>query len=78
MSIRTRIALAAALTSVVATAAVGLVAYRITSDRLADAVDQSLVEAGSVAVAVVAEGGRLPDRSPLDRYPVQTVLADEG
>ena len=76
MSIRTRVALAAALTSVVATAAVGLVAYRITSDRLADAVDQSLVEAGSVAVDVVAKGGRLPERSSLDRYPVQTVLAD--
>ena len=76
MNIRTRIALAAALTSVVATVAVGLVAYRITADRLSDAVDRSLVEAGSVAVAVAAEGGRLPERSALDRYPVQTVLAD--
>ena len=76
MNIRTRIALAAALTSVVATVAVGLVAYRITADRLSDAVDRSLVEAGSVVVAVAAEGGRLPERSALDRYPVQTVLAD--
>jgi len=76
VNIRTRIALAAALTSVVATVAVGLVAYRITADRLSDAVDRSLVEAGSVAVAVAAEGGRLPERSALDRYPVQTVLAD--
>ena len=76
MNVRTRIALAAALTSVVATVAVGFVAYRITADRLSDAVDRSLVEAGSVAVAVAAEGRRLPERSALDRYPVQTVLAD--
>lgn len=75
MSLRLRIALVLAAIAATATVAVGVVSYRVTADRLLEAVDDSLTQAGAVAVSRRLDE-RLFDRGPLAELSVRIVLAD--
>ncbi len=74
MSLRWKIALAVAVITLAATAAIGVAGYRSTRNRLFDEVDRSLVE----AVDQLARGrrGRLPQRGPLSNLEAQMITAD--
>jgi two-component system sensor histidine kinase MprB len=74
VSVRWRIALAMAAISMAATVAVGVAAYRTTSDRLFAEVDRSLVEVD----ARVPRGrfdDRLPERGPFGGFEAQVIDA---
>ena len=71
MSLRWRIALAMALISVIATAAVGFVSYDQTRDRLLAEVDASLVALDQVVADRGLDIDDLPDRGPLSGLFVQ-------
>lgn len=73
MSLRWKIALVLAAVALVATTAVGIVGYRITSERLTDEVDRSLRNA---LTSVVASPGGVPSRGLLGVYSVRFVAHD--
>lgn len=75
MSLRLRVALALALVTALASAGVGIISYRLTSDRLYKAVDESLVEATQV-VLTRRIGDRFPERGPFDGLDVQVTRSD--
>jgi two-component system sensor histidine kinase MprB len=75
VSLRLRIALVLAAIAATATVAVGVVSYRVTADRLLEAVDDSLTQAGAVAVSRRLDE-RLFERGPLAELSVRIVLAD--
>lgn len=75
MSLRLRVALALALVTALASAGVGIISYRLTSDRLYTAVDESLVEATQV-VLTRRIGDRFPERGPFDGLDVQVTRSD--
>ncbi|MGA1346302.1 MAG: ATP-binding protein [Ilumatobacteraceae bacterium] len=75
MSLRLRIALVLAAIAATATVAVGVVSYRVTADRLLEAVDDSLTQAGAVAISRRLDE-RLFERGPLAELAVRVVLAD--
>ena len=65
MSLRLRVALTLALVTAVASIGVGVVSYRLASDRLFEAVDESLVEATQVVLSRRINE-RFPERGPFD------------
>ncbi len=70
MSLRWKVALALAVITVIATAAVGAASYRSTRSQLYGEIDRSLVE----VVARIGRGrDRLPERGPLALYEAQVV-----
>jgi len=75
VSLRLRVALALALVTALASAGVGIISYRLTSDRLYTAVDESLVEATQV-VLTRRIGDRFPERGPFDGLDVQVTRSD--
>ena len=75
MSLRLRVALTLALVTAVASIGVGVVSYRLASDRLREAVDESLVEATQV-VLTRRIGDRFPERGPFDGLDVQVTRTD--
>lgn len=75
MSLRLRIALVLAAIAASATVAVGIVSYRVTADRLLEAVDDSLTQAGAVAITRRFDE-RLFERGPLAELAVRAVLTD--
>ena len=75
MSLRLRIAIVLAAIAATATVAVGIVSYRVTADRLLEAVDDSLTQAGAVAISRRFDE-RLFDRGPLAELAVRAVFAD--
>lgn len=75
MSLRLRIALVLAAIAATATVAVGIVSYRVTADRLLEAVDDSLTQAGAVAITRRFDE-RLFERGPLAELAVRAVLSD--
>ena len=75
MSLRLRVALTLALVTSVASIGVGVVSYRLTSDRLFEAVDESLVEATQVVLSRRINE-RFPERGPFDGLDVQVTRTD--
>ena len=75
MSLRVRIALVLAAIAATATVAVGIVSYRVTADRLLEAIDDSLTQAGAVAITRRFDE-RLFERGPLAELAVRAVFAD--
>lgn len=75
MSLRLRIALVLAAIAATATVAVGIVSYRVTADRLLEAIDDSLTQAGAVAITRRFDE-RLFERGPLAELAVRAVFAD--
>jgi len=75
VSLRLRIAFVLAAIAATATVAVGVVSYRVTADRLLEAVDESLTQAGAVAITRRFDE-RLFERGPLAELAVRLVLAD--
>ncbi len=74
MNLRWKIALALAAVSFIATAAVGVISYRSTSERLVDEVDRSIATA---AAQLVGRPGRdVPARDILDVYAVRLIASD--
>ena len=75
MSLRLRVALTLALVTAVASIGVGVVSYRLASDRLFEAVDESLVEATQVVLSRRIND-RFPERGPFDGLDVQVTRTD--
>ena len=75
MSLRLRVALTLALVTAVASIGVGVVSYRLASDRLFEAVDESLVEATQVVLSRRINE-RFPERGPFDGLDVQVTRTD--
>ena len=77
MSLRWKIALAMALTSALATVALGAAGYRATRDRLLAEVDRSLIEIdGPIADRRISIDATLPERGPLSGLFARTLRRD--
>ncbi len=76
MNLRWKIALASASVTLVATAAVGVISYQSTSDRLVDEVDRSIASAAGQLVGRPSSGGQVPTRDFLSVYAVRLLDVD--